>query len=294
MEMRQIRYFVAVAEEGNFSAASRRLYVSQPPITRQIQQLESELGVELFLRHRKGVTLTPAGEAFLEEARQILTRSRLAKERSQAAAQGEIGSLEVAYFGSPIYFVIPQLVRRFRADNPAVSISLQPLAKDAQIEAVKDGRIHVGFGRFFPQDEDITQRIVAEEKLIVALPEGHRLQTRKTIPPSSLSRETLILFPKVGRPSFADEVLRVLAQRDFDVHQALETADLSSAMALTAAGMGVCPVPDSVSRLNWPNVTFRPLQGVTTLAAVNCIHSNRNQSPILERFLNTLKDTLSV
>ncbi|MEQ8691422.1 MAG: LysR family transcriptional regulator [Pseudomonadales bacterium] len=291
MEMRQIRYFVAVAEEGNFSAASLKLYVSQPPITRQIQQLELELGVELFTRHRKGVTLTPAGEAFLEEARQILIRSRMAKERSRAAAQGEIGSLEVAYFGSPIYFIIPQLVRQFRARNPSVNISLQPLSKDAQIAAVKDGRIHVGFGRFFPRDDAVAQRVVAEEKLLVALPEGHAMQGRRSISPSALSHETLILFPKVGRPSFADEVLRVLTQRKFELQQALETADLSSAMALTAAGMGVCPVPDSVSKLNWPNIRFVRLQGVTALAAVNCIHTTHNQSPILQKFLATLGDT---
>lgn len=288
MEMRQIRYFVAVAEEGNFSAASRRLFVSQPPITRQIQQLEAELGVDLFLRHRKGVTLTAAGEAFLEEARQILIRSRLAKERSQAAAQGEIGSLEVAYFGSAIYAVVPQLVRRFRAQNPGVSVSLQPLAKNALVEAVRNGRIHVGFGRYFPTVDDIAQRVVAEERLILAIPEGHPLQTSEAVAPKALERETLILFPNAGRPSFADEVLRVLSQRSFEVQQALETADLSSAMALTAAGMGVCAVPDSVSELNWPNVQFRPLRGVTALAAVSCIHTSVNQSPILLRFLKTL------
>ncbi len=291
MEMRQIRYFVAVAEEGNFSAASRRLYVSQPPITRQIQQLERELGVELFIRHRKGVTLTPAGEAFLEEARQILTRSRLARERSQAAAQGDIGSLEVAYFGSAIYAVIPQLIRQFRARNPTVSVSLQPLPKDAQMEGIKDGQIHVGFGRFFPQDDAVIQRTVSEEKLIVAIPEGHPFQKRRTITAQALSRETLILFPKVGRPSFADEVLRVLTQRNFKLQKALETADLSSAMALTAAGMGVCPVPDSVAQLEWPNVRFLRLQGINELAAVNCIYTSDRESPILLRFLETLNDT---
>ncbi len=104
MELRQIRYFIAVAEENSFSEASRRLFVSQPPISRQVRRLEEELGVRLFERNQKGVELTAAGAAFLEEARQILTHTRLAAERSQAAGQGQIGKLEIGYFGSPIYW----------------------------------------------------------------------------------------------------------------------------------------------------------------------------------------------
>ncbi len=292
MELRQIRYFIAVAEEGNFSSAARRLYVSQPPITRQIQQLEAELEVQLFERTQKGVVLTPAGDAFLDEARQILTRTKLAKERSQAAGKGEIGNLEIGYFGSPIYSIIPQVIRNLRQEYQHISVSLQQLTKKEQVESIKDGRIHVGFSRYYQHDDHLKVKTVAQEKILLALSSAHPLASAKKVSLKQLKDECLIVFPKNDRPSFADEVVRILRKTGFEPHIDHEAADLSSALALTAAGMGVCPVPESVAHLQWPNVTFLDIQGVSTTSPVNCVYAATNQSPILLKFLDTLTEAL--
>lgn len=288
MEIRQIRYFVAVAEEGNFSAAARRLFVSQPPITRQVQQLEEELGARLFERTQKGVRLTPAGTAFLAEARQILTRTRLAAERSRAAAAGEIGKLEIAYFGSAIYSVIPELIRNFCQQHPQVNIALLPMSKREQVDAIKDGRIHIGFGRYYPNDAQVTVETVAREKVVLAVAAGHPLTRGSTVTLKELLGNPMIVFPREGRPSFADEVVRILRRTGSEPQIGHEAVDLSSALALTAAGLGICPVPESVTHLQWPNVHFVTVKGLLATSPVNCIHGAGSDSPILRKFLDTL------
>lgn len=290
MEMRQLRYFVAVAEKGNFSAASRSLYVSQPPITRQIQQLEAELGVRLFERTRKGAVLTPAGRAFLDEAWQILTRARLAAERSRAAALGEIGCLDIGYFGSAIYSIIPRLVRAFRDRSRDATVSLMQMPKAEQVEAIKGGRIHIGFARYFPSDPEVSMETVVREKVVLAVATEHPLAQRPQAAPQALATETLILFPKSGRPGFADEVLRILGNCGLTLQREHQATDISSALALAAAGFGVCPAPESVTQINWPDLRFLELQGVDALSSVNCIYSTHSRSPILLRFLEVLRN----
>ena len=285
MEMRQVKYFLAVAEEENFSNAARRLNVSQPPITRQIQQLEAELGVQLFERTQKGVKLTAAGGAFLEEARQILHRSRLAVERSRAAARGEIGNLEIGYFGSPIFSVVPRIVRRFCRENSDVSVALHPMTKKAQVEAVKDGRIHIGFGRYYAYDGDIAIEKVAEEGISFAMSATHELASRETLTIDDLKAASLIIFPQAGRPSFADETIRILQKAGIEPKIDFEAADLTSALALSAAGLGVCMAPSSVAELSWPNVCFRTAPDIDAKCPTHCIFLTGDQSPILVRFL---------
>ncbi|MEM1103984.1 MAG: LysR family transcriptional regulator [Pseudomonadota bacterium] len=289
MEMRQVRYFIAVAEEENFTTAARRLNVSQPPITRQIQQLEAELGVELFSRGKKGVKITSAGQAFLREAKQIVNRSRLAVERSRAAARGEIGTLEMAYFGSPIFSILPRLMRRFRDENASVSISLHPLMKKEQVEAVKDGRIQIGFGRYYPFDPDLSIEQVADEPVMLAMAASHRFAGRDTLSLKDVQKEPFIIFPRSGRPSFADETLRAFHEGGVDPRIEFEAEDLSSALALCAAGLGLCVAPTSVAGLSWPGIRFAELPQLNVQCPVSCIYLADNQSPILSRFLRMIR-----
>lgn len=289
LELRQIRYFVAVAEEENFTAAARRLNVSQPPITRQIQQLERELDVQLFTRTQKGVELTPGGAAFLAEARQILTHTQFATERSQAAHRGEIGKLEIGYFGSAIYSFIPRAVRAFCEENSKVRVSLHPMRKKAQLEAILDRRIHLGIGRYYPHHNGILVETIAHEKILLALSSAHGLSKRKSITPRHLKAEPFIVFPRSDRPSFADEVVRILRSAGLEPNIEYEASDLTTALALTASERGVCPVPESVSQFAWSNVELRPISSVLARCPVNCIYPEHERLPIVQKFLSTLR-----
>jgi len=290
MQIRQVKYFVAVAEEGNLTAAARRLFVSQPPITRQIHQLEEELGVKLFDRHRRGVDLTAAGSAFLEEARKILAHAQLAAERCQAAAKGDIGTLNIGYFGTSIYIIIPHFIRQFKKKHGNVSVALHPMGKKQQLDALKDGRIHIGFGRYFPHTQDLEIETVASEALVIAMAKNNPLAERASISVNEFNHLPLITFPRVGRPSFADEVLRCFRDQGVKPNLEHEAEDLTSALAMTSTDLGLCVVPQTVEQLAWPNLTFCSFAEKLIDSPINCIFQRGSRSPILISFINSIRE----
>lgn len=160
MEFRHLRYFIAVAEEGHIGRAATRLHISQPPLTRQIQQLEEELDVQLFTRTPRGMELTPAGELLLHEARNIRAVVEQAAERTQRAGQGKLGRLDIGIFGSAILDTIPAMLLTFRSAFPDVKVVLHNMSKDAQIAALRQRRIDIGFNRFIEPCDDIVSEIV--------------------------------------------------------------------------------------------------------------------------------------
>jgi DNA-binding transcriptional LysR family regulator len=216
LEFRQLRYFVAVAEEGNLTAAARRLHVSQPPITRQIRQLEEELRVELLVRSSKGVQLTEAGKLFFVEAKRLLNISQAAVEKSRAAQAGEVGRLDIGYFGSTIYTVVPQLVRSFLLGRPNITVRIQRAGKEEQVARLRDGQLGIGFARYYSVERDIQTIRIVEERLYIAerLDEGVPTAVAGSV--EKIGGRSLIIFPQLGRPGFADEVLRFLMTVDVD------------------------------------------------------------------------------
>lgn len=290
MELRQLRYFIAVAEEENFGAAAKRVNVSQPPISRQIHALEAELGVKLFLRTSRGSSLTEAGQVLLEEAREIVGRAQKAAERSRAADKGDIGSMKVGFFGSPIYCVLPDLLRSFRKRVPSVQIALTCMPKSRQIEALRSGAIEIGFSRYFVPAPDVAVETVIEESLYVAVPSDHRLAEELTVEAADLANHPLITFPNTGRPSFADEALGILLAAGTKPNIRSEADDVTCALALVAAGEGPCLVPESVTSISLPGVVFIPLADPHLKSAINCAYLKSNHSPILKRFLATIRE----
>jgi DNA-binding transcriptional LysR family regulator len=289
VEIRQLRYFVAVANECNVSGAARVLNVSQPPVTRQIHQLEQEIGQKLFVRSSRGVELTAAGTALLAEARKILIQTRVATERANAAALGKIGRLNIGYFGSIIYSFLPSLVRRFRALTPGAEISLHPVAKIAQVEALRDGQIHVGFSRYYPYEADIVVECVGRERLFFAVPEGTSSARRKAVSLEELRDERILLFPKEGRPNFADEIITLFNRIKHTPHVDHIADDMSAALALTAAGLGSTFVPESVTTFSWPGIIFLPVVDDDVSLPVECIYLKDADSPLLSSFMNALR-----
>src|ERR1700722_2011310 len=259
MELRHLRYFVAVAEERNFTRAAERLHIAQPPLSRQIQQLEETLGVQLFERTARPLKLTETGQFFYSHAVKLLAQT--AELESMTRRVGNIErSLSVGFVGSTLYGMLPKIIRRFRDENSAVELSLHELSTMDQIKALKEGRIDVGFGRIRHEDPSIRRIVLREERMIVALPIGHPLSLSKPVLSlHDLIGETLIIFPKSPRPSYADQVLAAFHDRALKPSRIYETRELQIALGLVAAGEGIAVVPGSVYGLKRDDVSYMEL-----------------------------------
>ena len=268
MELRHLRYFVAVAEERNFTRAAERLHMAQPPLSRSIQQLEETLEVQLFQRDSRPLKLTETGKFFYAHAVQLLAQT--AELESMTRRVGNIErSLSIGFVGSTLYGMLPKIIRRFRDENATVELSLHEMSTMDQIRALKDGQIDVGFGRIRHEDANIRRVILREEKMIVALPEGHPLSLVKPILAlSDLVNETLIIFPKSPRPSYADQVLSAFEDRGLKPRRIYEVRELQIALGLVAAGEGISVVPSSVYGLKRDDVSYKELDDPTLVSPI--------------------------
>ncbi|MDT6963316.1 LysR family transcriptional regulator [Cupriavidus sp. SZY C1] len=268
MELRHLRYFVAVAEERNFTRAAQRLHIAQPPLSRQIQQLEEELGVQLFERNARPLKLTETGKFFYSHAVHLLAQTSELESMTRRVGNIE-RSLSVGFVGSTLYGMLPKIIRRFRDENKSVELSLHEMSTMDQIRALKDGRIDVGFGRIRHEDANIRRVILREEKMIVALPIGHPLSTAKPVLSlRDLIHETLIVFPKAPRPSYADQVLSAFQERALTPRRIYEVRELQIALGLVAAGEGISVVPSSVYGLKRDDVSYMELDDPTLTSPI--------------------------
>lgn len=290
MDLRHLRYFVAVAEEENIGRAAARLHISQPPLTRQIQQLEEELGVTLFIRTPRGMELTQAGELFLAEARNIRALVEQATERTQRAGQGKLGRLDVGIFGSAILDAIPKLLLSFRNRYPDVKVVLHTMTKAEQLEALRQRRITVGFNRMLSPLDDIGVRQVTTEGLLVAVQADHPLAHQPVVRFAELAEHPMILFPTGARPSFIDKVIGWATESGFQPRISQEVGDAVTGVALVASGFGVCLVPDSATTLQFPGVVYRTLTDTPPnfFVDLSCIYRKDDQSPLLAAFMETV------
>ncbi len=259
LELRQLRYFVVVAEECNITRAAVRLHIAQPPLSRQIQALEERLGVQLFERGSRPLRLTEAGRFFQSHALQLLAQA--AELESMTRRVGKIErKLSLGFVGSTLYGLLPEVIRRFRAENPAVELTLHEMATVEQIAALKDGRIDVGFGRVRHEDPHVRRIVLREERLVAALPAEHpRLASNGPLSLKELATGTLIVFPKAPRPSFADQVLAAFRDRGLTPESIFEAGELQIALGLVAAGEGAAIVPVGLNPLRRDDVGYREL-----------------------------------
>lgn len=291
MEFRQLKYFIAVAEELSIGKAATRLHISQPPLTRQIQQLEAELGAQLFLRTPRGVKLTPAGEYLLRDALNIQSLLDLAVERTHDAGHGRLGRMEIGIFGSGIFEVIPKLLHAFRAKHPDVQINLHTMSKKDQIEALQQRRINAGFNRMLTPHPNISSELVATEKILVAINKDHPLAKKSSINVKDLDGLPLILAPSGIRPSLIDKVWSLCAFYGFEPTVSQEVGDAPTSIALVSGGFGLSLVPESASRLTLPGVIYRPLdENSNATIDLSCIYRSDDRSPILLAFLDEIRD----
>jgi LysR family transcriptional regulator, benzoate and cis,cis-muconate-responsive activator of ben and cat genes len=287
VELRHLRSFIAVAEEQSIGRAALRLHISQPPLTRQIHQLEEDVGAQLLQRTSRGVLLTDAGRLFLDEARNIVALAGLARERTRKAGQGKLGRVDIGIFGSAIFGTIPKMLLAYRQAYPEVNIVLHSMNKGEQVDALRERRINVGFNRLLPKTPDITSELIAMEKLYLAVNRSHPLSRQAEIPWRALAQHPLVLFPSGSRPSFIDWVLELCRQDGFRPKVAQEVGDAVNGVALVASGFGLCLVPESATNLRIPGVVYRPLKrSPPPEVDLSCIYRSDDESPILQSFLD--------
>lgn len=266
MELRHLHYFIAVAEELNVTRAAERVHISQPPLSRQIQEFEAELGVKLFDRTGRHLRLTDAGRFVYEQAKQL--SARITDMQDATRRIGRLGHrwLNIGFVPSTLYGLLPDVIRRLRQGEPDIEVGLVDLTTMEQAEALKSGRIDVGFGRLVVNDDAIVSEIVADEPLVAVLPTSHRLARKRSVALSSLAAEHLVLYPARPRPGYADQVLGHFRSRGLTVTSAREVNELQVALGLVAAGVGVTLVPRSVRFLRRGDVRYKPIadEGVTS------------------------------
>lgn len=244
MDLRQIRYYVAVATTRNFTRAAEQMHIAQPPLSRQIQQLEDELGVQLLQRNSRPVRLTEAGRLFYEQALQVLHRVDQMKNAARQVGRNQRQSISIAYVASTLYGGLPMLVRMFRKRYPDTDVHLVDMGSIQQIQELKSGRIDLGFGRIRSNDSSVARTVLREERLVLAIAPGSPLAAdsgRIGLP--ALADQRLIIYPKDPRPSFADHVLGLLHDQGIQPAEVHEVRELQAALGLVAAEMGVCIMP---------------------------------------------------
>jgi DNA-binding transcriptional LysR family regulator len=291
MELSHLRYFVTVAEEQHFGRAAARLRIAQPPLSRRIQALERELGLLLFERTRRKVELTPAGTVLLQHARAVFDAVDLAIHEAQRAGRGESGRLVVGYPSTYAYSGLPEVVRAFRTKFPDVEMVLRELSPQQQVDALREGRIDVGFVRAPFEEPGLTSELVRSEPLVVALPSGHPLASRKALTLSLLSKEPFVLFPRVRGPAYFDLLMRLCHEAGFTPRIVQEAPQLDL-VSLVAAGLGVSILPSSIRRIRRAGVVLRPIVG-SPQTELLVAWSVRNSSLVLRELLEVVRHQAS-
>lgn len=285
MELRHLRYFTTVAAEGSFSRAAEKLNIAQPPLSRQVQQLEEELGV-LLLDRRRPLTLTEAGRYLFEQGRQVLQRVDEMKAMTQRIAKGMVLQFNIGFVASTLYDALPELIRRFRIMVPGADIQLLEMTTIEQVAALKDGRIDIGFGRLRFEDAALVRTVIREERLCLAVPIDHplaaaegKLCLRQTV------GEPLIIYPRSPRPSYADQVLSFYREVGVEPNVSIEARELQTALGLVASGGGLCVVPASVRRLGRDDIRFLDLDEPTLSTPIIMSHRGGDSSALLRQFV---------
>ncbi|QET00785.1 LysR family transcriptional regulator [Cupriavidus pauculus] len=262
MDLRQLRYFVTVAEELHFGRAAQRLAMTQPPLSQQIQALEEEIGVRLFARTRRSVMLTPAGQQWLPEVRRVLADAGALPALAQRFARGEIGSLTLAFVSTADYGILPDLLRRFRARHPDVQLHLREATSDIQFDALMDGTIDAGLvirPQMPAMPHGLSYLPLVREPLVLAVPDGWRPGT-SAISLRDAAHEPLIVFPRRSAPAFYDIITGYYAREGLTPTVAQEAIQMQTIVSLVSAGMGVALVPASLRNLRRTGVSYLALR----------------------------------
>ena len=293
MELRHLRYFVAVAEELHFGRAASRLHIAQPPLSQQIRRLERDLGVSLLRRTSRRVELTDAGRAFLVEARLTLAQAARATQVASRAAAGEVGQLIIGHMASAELNVFPRLLPTFRKRYPAVELEFRLLGVTEQFEMLRDREIHAGFLRLPASDRALTVRTIVREPLVAVLPERHPLARRRAVALQALRGERFVLFPRPHAPGYYDALVAICRQAGLEPTIMQETTRLHTALSLVASGRGVSLMPKCVGHLRRPGVVCRALYPPVPDTEMGIAYNGADPSPLLRGFVTVVDEVFA-
>ena len=292
MELRHLRYFIAIGEEQHYGRAARRLRVAQPALSRQIQDLEGELGFELFERLPRGVRLSLAGQLFLEDARRILLEISDAATRAGRVARGLSGTLRIGFTENSCWRgAVPESFRRFRELQPDAELQLQPSASAEQIEAIRSGRLDAGFVNFMPKsDPELDQLLVAIQRVELAAPKGHPLTTLKKLRLRNLTDAPFIWFPRWSSPAFYDRMMRECYRGGLKspriVQEGLNEATI---LSLVSSGLGVGWVLGTARWRCPETIIVLPVADLNMPLTLALVWRRDNASPLLAKFVGDVR-----
>lgn len=287
MDLRHLRYFVAVAEERSFSRAADRLRIAQPPLSMQVRALEEELGAPLFDRSRRPIALTAAGATFYRDARQVLADIDAAKDRARKAGGGEVGALRVAFIPPVAGDLLAEVLRTFRERYPKVEVTLSERHSSEQVGAIERGEVDVGFLRRAAAGENFQYEPVCKNRMVLAVPAKHPLRRQKPLRWEHLREEPLVMLSPQFSPGFYDDFLRKCGRSDLSGSTVQLTDEIHTVFWLVSAGFGVSPVIDLLRREARKDLAFIDLPADAPRIEIVMARSASNPNPVISRFFET-------
>jgi DNA-binding transcriptional LysR family regulator len=293
VELRQLRYFVAVAEERHFGRAAARLHIAQPPLSRQIRRFETEIGETLLYRTTRSVDLSPAGEVPLARGRHPRAAADAALEDARRAGRGEYGRLAVGFTGSSTYALLPAFAAAMRKELPGVVLDLRgELLTPAQVTRLLDGSLDLGLLRPPVRDRDLRTEVLRSESLVAVLPRTHPLASEEAVPLERLKDEPFVTYPSHFRSVVHDAVEDACAAHGFKPVAAHEVGETATLVSFVAAGLGVSLVPESVSNMTVEGAIYRPLTHDTTRVEIAVAWRRDDDRPVLAGALDVIRRNL--
>jgi DNA-binding transcriptional LysR family regulator len=294
MELRTLRYFLAVAEELHFGRAARRVNIAQPPLSQQIRRLEAELGVQLFVRSKRRVSLTPQGTFLVQAARLLLRQADAAVAGVRAAAEGLVGHLALGLINAITFQGQAfSVLREFRKRYPGIAITLKVLTSVEQVRAIRQGDIDIGLLRLPIHDRSVTTEPLLTEELLAALPRTHRLARAKCVRLGDLADDDFVTLPGGTGFGLFEQTMALCREAGFTPRVTQDASELQTLSGLVAAGFGVALIPSSARRLPRPDVVYRPLLPTETVT-IGAAYATGALQPVGKAFLDLLRTAMPV
>lgn len=289
MEFRQLRYFVTVAQELHFAKAAERLDITQPALSKQIRVLETKLGIQLFIRTKRTVKLTKAGEVFLSEAQQLLQQAEKAIKLAQRTALGEVGRLTIGFTATATYTVLPELIGRFRVHYPQVEVEMLELGTEAQVTAINRGEIDLGLLHPPIDSRGLELYPILAEEFVAVLPKQHHLATKKSLSLQDLAQESFILHPRSEGPFLYDQFIKLCSQTGFQPQIVKEVDSHQTRICFVAAGMGITFIPAGLQLLVNQDLVCKPMENLTMKIEFAAAWRSVVTLPVLQEFIKLLQ-----